>query len=301
MVTTWRPGPTAVVHVRDYRFISPDPGVERSSFVATDQKTSEVLAEPTTSSVIENELPTYRAISPRAVLSLICGILALFSLAHPFFYIFAALAVVLGLSADRNIQRYPDMLTGRGIARAGAAMGLIFGLGVFTVTTVQAYIVTRNAAGFANHYVDVMKTGGIGDILLLNVPPGQRKGLTANDIMEKVTKSKREESAMLEMKNGPIKNLKKRVDQKDQDLHFLRIEAEGAEGLTHVALALFEVHGPATSEFPAQEENALAVMKGMTGENGLEWWIDEVRYPYKPATAALPQIKPADDGHGHAH
>src|SRR3954447_2179230 len=83
------------------------PGAERSQFVATDQKTSDVLTDPLAGSVIENELPTYRAISPRAVLSLLCGILAIFSLAHPFFYVFAILAVVLGFTADRNIQRYP--------------------------------------------------------------------------------------------------------------------------------------------------------------------------------------------------
>jgi hypothetical protein len=269
--------------------------------VATHQKTSNVLAEPPAGSVIENELPTYRAISPRSVLSLICGILALFSLAHPFFYLFAVLAVMLGLSADRNIQRYPDMLTGRGLAKAGAAMGLIFGLGVFTVTTVQGLIVSRNAKSFANHYADVIKSGGLGDVLLLNIPPSQRKGLTSSDVMEKMKSSKREETAMLEMKNGPIKGLKKRLELKDQELHFVRLEAEGNEGLTHVALALFEVHGPTTKDFPQQEEYALAIMKGVASDSGFDWWVDDVRYPYKPASAAITESKPADDGHGHAH
>lgn len=269
--------------------------------MATDHKISDVLAEPSAGPAIENELPTYRAISSRAVFSLICGILALFSLAHPFFYVFAVLAVVLGLSADRNIQRYPDILTGRGLAKAGAAMGLVFGLGVLTVTSVQGFIMTRNATSFANHYVELVKTGEIPDILLMNIPPGQRKGMTAKDVTEKMKSSKREESAMMEMKNGPIKNLKKRVAQNGQDFHFVRIEAEGDEGLTHVALALFEVHGPTTKDFPAEEENALAIMKGVAGEKGMEWWVEELRYPYKPATAALPASKPADDGHGHAH
>jgi len=269
--------------------------------VATDQKTTEVLAEPLQGSVIENELPTYRAISPRAVLSLMCGFLALFSLAHPFFYVFAVLAVVLGFSADRNIQRFPDMLTGRGLAKAGAAMGLIFGLGVFTVTAVQGLIVTRNAQRFATHYAELIKTGGLGDILRMNIPPGQREGMSPAEVLEKLSKSKREETAMLEMKHGPIKSLKRRLDQKDQELHFEKFEAEGKEGLTHVALALFEVHGPATKDFPAKEEHALAVMKGISTDSGLDWWIDDVRYPYKPESANIPAAKPADDGHGHAH
>ena len=123
----------------DHRFISPDRGSGGVDSWRPTRRPVKCWPSPLAGSVIENELPTYRAISPRAVFSLICGILALFSLAHPFFYVFAVLAVVLGLSADRNIQRYPDMLTGRGLAKAGAAMGLIFGLGVFTVTTVQGY------------------------------------------------------------------------------------------------------------------------------------------------------------------
>jgi len=269
--------------------------------VATDQKTGDVLTEPLAGSVIENELPTYRAISPRAVFSLICGILSLFSLAHPFFYVFAVLAVVLGLSADRNIQRYPDMLTGRGLAKAGAAIGLIFGLGVFTVTAVQAYLVSRNASGFAGHYANLVRTGGLGDILLMHIPPSQRKGMTPAKVLEQMTKSKREEAAMMDMKHASIKNLKKRLEQKDQEIHFEKLEAEGVEGLTHVALALFDVHGPASKDFPAQEEHALVVMKGTAGDQGLEWWVDDVRYPYKLASAKLPESKPADDGHGHPH
>ena len=214
---------------------------------------------------------------------------------------FAALAVVLGLSADRNIQRHPDMLTGRGLAKAGAAMGLIFGLGVFTVTTVQAYIVSRHATGFANYYANLVKTGGLGDIMLMHIPPSQRKGMTPAKVLEQMSKSKREEAAMMDMKNAPIKNLKKRLEQKDQEIHFERLEGEGLEGLTHVALALFDVHGPATKDFPAQEEHALVIMKGTAGDQGLEWWVDDVRYPYKPASAKLPESKPADDGHGHPH
>jgi hypothetical protein len=268
--------------------------------VATDQKTSEVLAEPAAASVIENELPTYRAISPRAVFAVIFGFLALFSLAHSFFYVFAILAVVLGLSADRSIQRHPDMLTGRGLARAGAAMGLVFGLGIFTVTTIQGYFVTQNAVQYANHYANLIRSGGLGDVMLQNIPPHQRGGMTGSDVLEKMSKAKREDTGMLEMRNASIKNLKRRLEQKDQELHFVRLEAEGGEGLTHFALALYDVHGPASKEFPQREEHALAVMKGVPSEtNGMDWWIEEVRYPYKPSSAVVPEGKPVDDGHGH--
>jgi len=270
--------------------------------VATDHKSSNVLSEPTESSPIENELPAYRAISSRAVLSVLCGILAVFSIASPFFYIFAVLAVVLGFTADWNIQLYPDILTGRGLAQTGAALGLIFGLGIFTVSSVQGFVHARNAESFAKNYAEVFKTGDLAHLLWLEIPPVQRKKVSAEDVMEKAQSAKKKEAMMYEMKNGPLRNLKKRLDaSKDQEIHFVKLEGEARDGLTLVALALFEVHGPESKDFPKKEEYALAVLKG-TSESGkgYEWWVDDFQYPYKPATAALPE-KPVDDGHGHAH
>jgi hypothetical protein len=270
--------------------------------VATDYKSSNVLSELPDSSPIENELPTYRAISPRAVLSVLCGILALFSLAHPFFYLFAVLAVVFGFTADWNIQRYPDILTGRGLAQTGAALGLVFGLSIFTVSSVQGFIRTRNAEGFARYYAQVYKTRGLADVLWLGLPPAQRKNLSAEEVLTKLQTTKKKDAAMYYMKVGPLRNLKKRLDSsKDQEIHFLKLEREGSDGLTQIALALYEVHGPETKDYPAKEEYALAHLKGTKeGGKGYEWWVDDLTYPYKPETAAIPD-KPVDDGHGHAH
>jgi hypothetical protein len=252
--------------------------------VATDDKSSNVVTELGVSSAIENELPTYRAISVRAVLSVLCGILALFALAHPFFYLFALLAVVLGFTADWNIQRYPDMLTGRGLAQAGAALGLIFGLGIFTTSTVQGIVRTRNAAGFAEFFAGVMKNGSLADLMWYGMPPIQRKSMSAEDAMQKMQGAKKQDVAVYEMKTGPTRNLKKRLDSSsDQDVHFVKIENEGMEGLTMVALALFEIHGTPTKDFPEKEEYVLAIMKGTKeGGKGYEWWIDDIRYPTSP-------------------
>ena len=90
--------------------------------MATDQKISVVDAEDESAGgVIENELPTYRAISKTAVFSLLFGILALFSFTHWFFYVFAILAIVTGIAANVSIKRYSDIITGSGLAQAGAA------------------------------------------------------------------------------------------------------------------------------------------------------------------------------------
>lgn len=117
----------------------------------------------------------------------------------------------------------------------------------------------------------------------------------------KKAQAKKKEAAMYEMKTAPVRNLKKRLDSsKDQKIHFVRLEGEAREGMTLVALALFEVHGPESKDFPKEEEYALATLKGMSeGGKGYEWWVDDLQYPYKPATATLPE-KPVDDGHGHA-
>jgi len=301
MATRARPGSFQLRTLKlDPDLIPTVQGLGRIRFVATDHKSSNVLSEPIESSPIENELPAYRAISSRAVLSVLCGILAVFSIASPFFYIFAVLAVVLGFTADWNIQRYPDILTGRGLAQTGAALGLIFGLGIFTVSSVQGFIRTRNAGSFAKYYAEVFKTGTLADLLWLEYPPVVRKSVSAEDVMKKAQSKK--EAMMYEMKHGPLRNLKKRLDSsKDQEIHFVRLENEARDGLTLVALALFEVHGPESKDFPQKEEYALATLKGTSEDGkGYEWWVDDFQYPYKPATATLPE-KPVDDGHGHAH
>jgi hypothetical protein len=266
--------------------------------VATDHKTSSLLTDAPTSSAIENELPTYRALSSRAILSIIFGVLALLSMAHPFFYLFAVLAVVLGLTADRNIQRFPDMLTGRRLAQTGAAMGLVFGLGIATVSTVQGVIRSRNASGFATYYAKTLKDGSLADTMWLGMAPGMRKGMTVDDVMQKMQSSKKQDQAMMDMKIGPLKTLKRRLASKDQDIHFVKLEGEADEGTNLVALALLEVHGPESKEFPNKEEYVLAIMKGSSVDGAYEWWVEDVKYPYTPATAVIQQ-KPADDGHGH--
>ena len=207
--------------------------------MATHHKTSDILTEPHVSSPIENELPAYRAISTRAVFSLVCGVISLLSIASPYFFIFAVLAVVLGFTADRNIQRYPDMLTGRGLAKGGVALGLIFGLGIFTITTVQSVLRSRYASEFAREYADVLKHKGMAELLWLQMPPSQRKGVSPSEVIEKWQKTKRQEAAMMEMKIKDLRELKSRLDSADdQEIHFVKIENEGIDGVALYAQAL---------------------------------------------------------------
>ena len=268
-------------------------------------------------SAIENEIPTYRAVSTRAVFAVLCGLLAGLSFTHPAFYLFAVAAVGLGLSADRAIRKHPDMLTGAGLARAGAAMGLVFGLSIFTVMTVQNFLATRQAGAFAADYAQMLKTRPLADLYWIQLNPLARASVTPDENLKQM--QGQQEAAMADMKYAGLKQLVQDLRASDANaITFHGIEELGKDDLTLVALARFDVHlaqpphehkeGEEHKDGEAHEGpkdlHAMALLKGIVpdGKNAYEWWIEEVTYPYVPKTAALPETKHADDdGHGHSH
>jgi hypothetical protein len=274
--------------------------------VATDQKTGTIdIEKDQAGSAIENELPTYRAISTRAVLSLICGGLAVCSFAHPFFYVFSFLAIALGISAHRTIRTYADMLTGHRLANAGIALGLVFGLISGTVSSVQYIVRTTQAEKFSKQYVQILKSPSFGDVLRQNMHPDMRKERTAAEILQEYESPTSKQARMMDMKFAPLVALRKRLTTlKDQDVHFVRIEAVGEDessGEVQIyALSLFEVNGPVSKDFPEERQFALAIIKMRQKGRHYEWWVDDVRFPYIPKTF-VPAPKAIDDGHGHAH
>ncbi len=254
------------------------------------EKPGHLLVEeaPPTSSAIENELPTYRAICNRAVFGLLCGVLASFSYANLGFLIFAVLAVALGLSANVAIKRNPDILTGRRLANAGIALGLIFGLTVLTYTTLQSVMLDRDASKFAQLYGKVLKEGSFGDALLYRQPPQQRENKTAEDAEKDFEKMKARERGMIDIRMAPLTNLRKAAQSKDSRLHFVKIESKGVdEGHTgqvgYFATALFEVEGPTAKNKSGGNQFALVLLKGQTKGRHYEWWVDDVVYPYAPS------------------
>jgi hypothetical protein len=275
--------------------------------VATDQKsrlTIDDLAEGPPA--IENELPTYRAISTRAVFSLICGGLASFCFANLSFLIFAILAVGLGFWANLAIKRHPDMLTGRGLANAGIALGLVFGLVAATYSGVQGFVLTQAATKFGREYAEAVQSGSLGKMLWYNLHPDMRKNKSPDEALHDYESAKTKERMMIEQRTAPMQSLRKRLTaSKDETFHFVDIETQGLdEGqgkqLGYYATALFEVEGPGNKDFPEKKQYALAVFKGRTKGRHFEWWVEDVRFPYLPRTFKAPD-KPVDDGHGHAH
>ncbi|HEU5119041.1 MAG TPA: DUF4190 domain-containing protein, partial [Isosphaeraceae bacterium] len=88
-------------------------------------------------SPIENEIPTYRAINPLAVVSLLMALLSLLSFADEKFLIASILGVISGFLALRQIKNQPDTWTGPGLAKVGIALSLAFGIASFTTARVQ--------------------------------------------------------------------------------------------------------------------------------------------------------------------
>ncbi|MDR3634870.1 MAG: DUF4190 domain-containing protein [Isosphaeraceae bacterium] len=257
--------------------------------------------EPPVVSAIENEFPTYRAISPHAILAVIAGVLSIFSIVHPFFLLCAVLAVVLGFYAERKIQGYSDVLTGRSFAQAGIALGLIFGLGTVTIEMVQAQIRKAEARAFSRQFVDVLKKGTLDEAIWYKQPPAMRRDKSPAELKQELVKSMRDPH-MFEMEFSALKLIKERAESTGEEVHFSRIEEAGTQDLDNYALTVLEFDGPGTEKFPKKEELALLFLKSSknqkTGKN--EWWIEQVKYPYVPNTFVAPS-KTSGDGHGHAH
>jgi hypothetical protein len=274
--------------------------------VATDQKISLAEAESNSvGSVIENELPAYRAISRLAVFSLVFGFLALFSFAHWFFYLFALLALVAGVAANLNIKRFPDILTGRGLANAGIAMGLTFGLASATITTVQGYVRAREAEKFAKKYAVVLKASSPAEAMWWTMYPSMRKDKTPPQFLEEFEAAKGRERMQMDQKMANLNKIRSRLSAaKGEDIHFLKIESTGIDesrtDLGIFGVAVFELEGPGSEQFPEKQQLAAAVMKATPKGQQYDWWVEDLIFPYKSSTFVAP-VKPVDDGHGHPH
>ena len=275
--------------------------------MATDQQSRTIDAESDIAgAAIENEIPTYRAISVRAIFALACGVLSVFSFIHSIFYVFAVLAVAIGIWAHRTIKRFPDMLTGRGLASAGIGLGLICGLSAGTFAAVQYVVRSKQATLFAAKYATVLESGDMGQFLWYNGHPDMRKDKSGADLIKELDSIPRDKR-MMQMSVGPMAQLNKLhsriTSTKGQHVRFVRLEGVGDdEGRTQemqvFALALFEINGPVSKEFPEEKQYVLAVLKAKPSGRQFEWWSENVVFPYTPSTFVAP-AKPVGDGHDH--
>ena len=71
-----------------------------------------------------------------------------------------------------------------GLANAGIALGLIFGLGCGTYTTVQTYVRTRMSEKFAHQYEGILQSNSLADLLWYNLHPDGRKDQTGEQLVK---------------------------------------------------------------------------------------------------------------------
>jgi hypothetical protein len=246
---------------------------------------------------IENEFSTYRAICPQAVMSLVFGAVSVLCFMHWFFLVFAVAAIVLGAYANRKIQRLPDVLTGRGLAQLGIALGLTFSVASLTIAQVQDVILVRSAQRFARTYRDTLKDKPIENAYWYHQNPMARKTLSVEEAAKALKKS---DPRMFEMSMSDLVALKKLLDGSPKpEFEFVKIENHGLEGMNAVAAALYKVHGSETGTNPENGQFGLVILRGQPINRRYEWTVETVKFPYKP-DSYVPAEKPVDDGHGHA-
>jgi hypothetical protein len=266
--------------------------------VSIDHSAKAAVAEPL-ASPIENEIPAYRAILRGAVFALMFGLLAILSFASLYFLVFAALAVLVGWRADRKIQRYPDTFTGRGLAQTGFGLGLVFGLTAASIVLVQGVLQTAEAKRFARTYEGVLQNKSFNEAVWYMQPAVARESRTPDELAKEMKGSGSSAMAFDET-TGPLKNLKKAIDEDQCTVHYDGIETTGEDGLSIYAAVRYEIHAAKPKNPEDAERYALVSAKAAKTEKGkYEWYVQDIKFPYKAGTYVAPP-KPVDDGHGHA-
>lgn len=249
-------------------------------------------------SAIENEIPAYRAVSRPAVASLLLGVAGVLAFADLWFLLFSLAAIVAGVVALRRINRFPDMLTGAGLARIGIALGLVFSLSAATFTGVRQFQVQSSADRFARGLTKVLASRNVANIAYYRNTEAQRKDKTPAEVYQEMNQGADEMTRMMYI--GPVENIVGQYNSgKGGEVHYLGLEKSGYQGVQPYAFALYEFHAKDAAGKP-NETLALIELKSPADTPGFSWYISEIIYPYERLSHKLAE-KPVDDGHGHGH
>lgn len=168
-----------------------------------------------------------------------------------------------------------------------------------TITAVQNWILVSQASTFAKTYEGVLNKGSYEDAIWYGQNPLYRSGKTPQEILTEIKKS-RAGGPMFDMEQAGLIRLRGRLSEGEAEIHFSRIEQHGKEGVNPYAAAIYELHSEGSTPLPEEERFAMVLLKSILRNRRLEWWVDKVGFPYTP-DSFKPAVKPADDGHGHAH
>jgi hypothetical protein len=249
---------------------------------------------------IENEIPSYRAIHPLAVVSPILGALSLLSFIHLAFVVAGVAAILTGARASRTIRRMPEVLTGRGPAQAGIALGLVFSLSAITIGQVQALLLTREVRRFAETYRQVLESGDRDLTFYWTLFPAGRAGKAPREAIPLIKEGMGSHAHEFEERYGAFEKVLSRLNAPGGTIRVDAIEGQGVDGVTPYAAVRLRLTGGAGSGGAPAEEFALLLLRAHRVHRRDRWFVEDLRYPYQPSSYA-PAPKPVDDGHDHAH
>lgn len=275
-----------------------------------------------TASPIENEIPSYRAINPLAVLSIVLAVLSILSFANSWFLLASLFGVILGALGIRQISSQPDVWTGSTLAKSGIALSLAFGISAFTVSSVQIFLIRQKAAHFAQTYlVKALNNPDINYALWYRLTPPERKFTKPLDTKDRFTDASRGPESF-RMSAGQVYGLHLLLERDPKArVEFLRVEQAGYDGINPTALVLLKVHHAPDIEKKSQEQElqhqeskdlppieplmtvgdyAAVVLLADSLTSSDAWWVSQYIYPYEP-DSYVQAAEPVDDGHGHAH
>ncbi|WP_161602275.1 DUF4190 domain-containing protein [Tautonia marina] len=264
--------------------------------MATEPQAASSTAPSWSDSPIENELPTYRAISSWAVASLVLGMISLVSFASLSFVIASVAAIGCGAAAQRAIRRYPDLVTGTGLANLGITLGLVSGLAAPTLSAVQHSIISRQAREYSTQLVAALESKGMADAYWLGQHPEIRAQMTPQGLMTDIENTPEQEMAGPDTRLSTFRTISQRLASGDQHIHFDEIEGRGFSGTTPFAYVRVMLDGPESEEFPAVQY-ALFRVEGADFEGQRQWYIKDIVFPYEAGTRA----NVVESAHGHEH
>jgi hypothetical protein len=262
-------------------------GVPRSEVVAIDPNSpSRPVAADLEPPIIDNELPAYRAVHPLAIVSLLFGAVAVLTYLSWYFAIFGAIAIVLGVLAQRNIRRLSDVYTGERMANAGIALGLLFSLSALTIGFVQGWMIERDAGRFAREYVKVLQQGTEADASYLESNPHAREGKTPQELYDQAKASAK--GQMFDEQTRPVRDIKRRLSNPGQTVEFYGIMKHDSKDLQVYANAVLLFKGPKTQAFPEEIQYAEAVLHGLPKSGATyDWWIESLVFPVRGSRLGL--------------
>jgi hypothetical protein len=247
-------------------------------------------------SSVENELPTYRAVSVWAIVSLLLGVASIFSFAHNSFLAAAVGAIITGAIALRMVQKYPDLVTGKGLANVGIGLGLAFGLSSFTIGFTQSLLLKKEVEKFAAEYAEVVETGSFAKMMFMQLPSDQRAETTPEKFMADLQQNTNGEFEG-DPRTQSVKDVLAYLSGPEAGhAHVARVEQVASSGLTPLGFFVVNLE---TSDPKKEKSSQFLGVQVRSDKVGSKrgWHVDSLIFPY--SLGANENI--VESAHGHDH